>query len=110
LDREQAALIENVGRGLGLMGQWQGVEDWYGGRVQQQAEVVQLNDGTYQFVLLPPEMRKSCLFGRFLGSRRLIRIRLPKKTKDTDLKLKDFLKGKHVLCGRVFVALFPKDG
>lgn len=29
-DREQLALVENKGRGLGTMGQWEGKDNWYG--------------------------------------------------------------------------------
>ena len=34
-DREQDAIVENRGRGMGLMGTWGKVDDWYGGRIQQ---------------------------------------------------------------------------
>src|SRR5438046_892342 len=39
LEREKKACTEGSGRGLGLMGKWEGIEDWYGGRIQQVARL-----------------------------------------------------------------------
>lgn len=112
LDREQAAILENKARGLGLMGKWHGQDDWFGGRIQQIARLSKSNDndGRYRIQLEPMEKRRSHRFARFCGSRRILQLRIPK---DLILKesaqLKVFLQGKFILCGRVFVPFHAKD-
>ncbi|KAI0640255.1 RNA dependent RNA polymerase-domain-containing protein [Trametes polyzona] len=110
LDREEAAIIEGRQRGLGLQGPWKDTEDWYGGKIQQVARIEEAN-GALRLVLAPMEMRKSCRFARFLGSRRLLQVTVPREiqNKHGD-KLKEFFLQKFVLCGRVFVAFGMKDG
>ncbi|THU93549.1 hypothetical protein K435DRAFT_967237 [Dendrothele bispora CBS 962.96] len=113
LDREQKALEENQGRGLGLMGTWEGEEDWFGGQIQQIATVVKLDgsEGAFTMRLEPLEMRRSTRFARQLGSRRILQVRVGEDllmNKDRE-KVMEFLTHQFVLNGRVFVVTPPKD-
>ncbi|KAF5352350.1 hypothetical protein D9756_006189 [Leucocoprinus leucothites] len=111
LDREQAAILENVGRGLGLMGEWDGQENWYGGRVQQIARLSKTTDEHgYHIHLEAMEKRRSHRFARFCGSRRILQLRIPKKLiLDEGVRLKEFFQQKFILCGRVFIPFHAKD-
>ncbi|KAK7043739.1 hypothetical protein VNI00_008351 [Paramarasmius palmivorus] len=106
LDREQAAILENCGRGLGLMGEWQGEEDWYGGQVQF---IVAFDWKTNKFQLEPVEMQRSTRFARMVGSRRLVRIRVGSYSSREVDEVKRRLAQKFIINGRVFVPLPPKD-
>jgi hypothetical protein len=109
LDREQLAIIENRERGLGLMGEWQGDQDWFGGQIQQLARLVKSN-GSYMIHLEPLEKRRSHRFARYLGSRRMIQLRIPDELVMKELPgVRAYLSHKFVLCGRVFVSLHAKD-
>ncbi|OSD01194.1 hypothetical protein PYCCODRAFT_1392370 [Trametes coccinea BRFM310] len=117
LDREELAICEKRGRGLGLpqqrglglQGEWETAEDWYGGKIQQVARLEE-QQGTLRLVLSPMEMRKSTRFARFLGSRRILQISIPQSMRYAQAdKLKEFLMNKFILCGRVFVAFGAKD-
>ncbi|KAL4242325.1 hypothetical protein ABKN59_011950, partial [Abortiporus biennis] len=103
-DREQAAITENEARGLGLMGDWDDVTNWYGGRLQQRARVTIPTDASpdtpFRLTLEKIEMKKSHFFGRKLGSRHLLQFKLLDKVEDAT----DFMSQKFVLCGRIFVA------
>ncbi|KXN85003.1 putative RNA-dependent RNA polymerase SHL2 [Leucoagaricus sp. SymC.cos] len=110
LDREQAAIRENKGRGLGLMGEWHNVENWYGGRVQQIARLSKRDNGHYHVHLEAMEKRRSHRFARYCGSRRILQLRLPKDVMQKEsAKLKEFLQRKFVLCGRTFIPFHAKD-
>ncbi|KAI0321268.1 RNA dependent RNA polymerase-domain-containing protein [Amylostereum chailletii] len=122
-DREQAALIEGEGRGLGLMGEYRGVDDWYGGRIQQIVRLVKEDkgkgkgkgrgkkeDATYKWVLDQPEMKRSNRFARFLGSRRVLEIKVPKGERyQLGDKLLEMLAKRFVLLGRVYIPIDAKD-
>ncbi|KAG1840300.1 RNA dependent RNA polymerase-domain-containing protein [Suillus subalutaceus] len=111
-DREQLAIIENEGRGLGTMGQWEGKDHWYGGKIQQVARVVKAGS-SFKFELEKPEIRRSHRFARFLGSRRILQVRVPDNLTYDKLgsALREFLiSSKFVLCGRVFVPFHAKEG
>ncbi|RDB19363.1 putative RNA-dependent RNA polymerase SHL2 [Hypsizygus marmoreus] len=109
LDREQAAILENCERGLGLMGEWHGENDWYGGRVQQLARLVR-SGNQYAIHLEAPEKRRSYRLARYLGSRRILQLRIPNDLIMKESKeVKAFLLKKFVLCGRVFVPYYAKD-
>ncbi|KAG2107049.1 RNA dependent RNA polymerase-domain-containing protein [Suillus discolor] len=111
-DREQLAIVENKGRGLGTMGQWEGKDHWYGGKIQQVARVVKAGT-SFKFELEKPEIRRSHRFARFLGSRRILQVRVPDNlTYDkVGSALREFLiSSKFVLCGRVFVPFHAKEG
>ncbi|KAJ3538183.1 hypothetical protein NM688_g6556 [Phlebia brevispora] len=109
LDREEAAIIEHEHRGLGLQGEWQGEQNWFGGKIQQLARLVEpKNDGEQpRIVLEKMQMTRSHRFGRFVGSRRLLQLKLPKNGSPQYL---GFLEHKFVLCGRVFISLPSKEG
>ncbi|KAF5368475.1 hypothetical protein D9758_002293 [Tetrapyrgos nigripes] len=109
LDREQLAIIENRGRGLGLMGPWEDAKDWHGGQVQQNGVVIKQGD-SFKINLEPLEMRRSTRLGRFLGSRRIIQLRVSSDYTMNDRDaVEDFLSQKFVLNGRVFLPIPPKD-
>ncbi|KAK1232490.1 hypothetical protein PQX77_004341 [Marasmius sp. AFHP31] len=111
LDREQAAIVENKGRGLGLMGEWRGAENWYGGRVQFVATLEQARDKKYELHLEPIEMKRSNRYSRLLGSRRMLQIRLQVNLHTPEDKdaLIAFLSKSFVLNGRIFLPIPPKD-
>ncbi|CAL1694877.1 unnamed protein product [Somion occarium] len=111
LDREQKALEENQHRGLGLQGleepddDWHGAKRWYGGRIQQTVELMKTSDKELQVQVQPMEMRKSSRFARFLGSRRMISLKLPAFYE----RANEVLRQKFILCGRVFLPFCVKD-
>ncbi|TFY58923.1 hypothetical protein EVG20_g7977, partial [Dentipellis fragilis] len=106
-DREQQAILEGQGRGLGLMGDFQNSKNWFGGQIQQIVRL--LPDGSVK--LERPEMTRSNRFARFLGSRRMLEMKLPKTANfDSDGSVRASLAKKFVLCGRVFVPIDAKDG
>lgn len=109
MDREQAAILENCERGLGLMGEWKGDPNWHGGQIQQLARLVRYQ-GSYKVHLEPMEKRRSYRLARFLGSRRILQLRVPGELvkKESDA-LKNYLLQKFILCGRVFVPFCSKD-
>jgi RNA-dependent RNA polymerase len=109
-DREQDAILEGQSRGLGLKGEWKGVSDWYGGRIEQTVRLSKVND-TFTYRLVRPALKKSTRFARFLGSRRILKIKLPKNLRfEKDSGVIDHLSGSFVLCGRVFVPFAYKEG
>ncbi|KAG5643296.1 hypothetical protein DXG03_001223 [Asterophora parasitica] len=109
LDREQAAIVEGLGRGLGLMGPWRDELNWYGGQVQQLARLDRSED-TYKIHLEPPKKLRSHRLARFLGSRRIIQLRIPDELVKKEInQIKGFLLQKFVLCGRVYVPLTAKE-
>lgn len=103
-------MLEKKERGLGLMGAFEGVPDWYGGRVQFIVRLVQPATGQYRFEMEPPEMRKSTRLGRDLGSRRILHARIGEQPmrNDRDGIIKS-LERKFIIGGRVFLALPPKE-
>ena len=113
LEREQKAIVEDATRGLGLMGEWMGVTDWYGGRIQQIACLVKTSDNYALQLGAMQKVGRSHRLGRLLGSRRILQVKIPKDVlydqQETD-QLKDFLSHEFVLCGRVFEVFSVKDG
>lgn len=114
LEREQKALEEDDCRGLGLKGgNWHGEVNWYGGRVQQ---LVYLRESQGEFRLELGPMQKvgrSHRISRFLGSRRLLQVKLPDGVMYEAKSVRtihELLSKKFVLCGRVFVPFAIKDG
>jgi RNA-dependent RNA polymerase len=55
------------------------------------------------------QMTRSHRFARFLGSRRLLQIKLSASRRDVAHE-RQFLLQKFVLCGRVFIPFSTKDG
>ncbi|PIL31169.1 RNA-dependent RNA polymerase [Ganoderma sinense ZZ0214-1] len=111
LDREDAAIAEGRGRGLGLQGDFMGERNWYGGNVQQAAVLREEGnrDGGFRLVLAKMEMGKSNRFARFLGSRRMLQVSiLHSIVSGRADELRAFFGRKFVLCGRVYVAFCVK--
>ena len=109
-DREQDAILEGQSRGLGLRGEWKGVPDWYGGRIEQVVRLSKSN-GQFTYRLDRPDRKKSTRFARFLGSRRIIKVKLSKDLLyEKGDSVRDHLSGPFVLCGRVFVPFASKEG
>lgn len=102
--------MENEGRGLGLMGEWKGVKNWYGGQIQQLARLKKDTYGKLKVTLEPLEKRRSHRYGRFYGSRRFIQLRVPEELlqKDGDQVI-EFLAKKFILCGRCFYPFCSKE-
>ncbi|KAM5539858.1 hypothetical protein V8D89_006361 [Ganoderma adspersum] len=108
LDREDAAIAEGQGRGLGLQGDFMGQQDWYGGKIQQVATLQEEGDG-FRLVLAKMEIGKSNRFARFMGSRRMLQVSIPYNVVSGRAdELREFFAQKFVLCGRVYVAFCVK--
>ncbi|KAF9535602.1 RNA dependent RNA polymerase-domain-containing protein [Crepidotus variabilis] len=109
LDLEQEAIVENIGRGLGLMGDFGGVCDWSGGKVQQIGRLEK--DGTgFRVKLERMESRRSHRFARYYGSRRFLQLRISDDLfRKEASEVKKFLRKKFVICGRVFVPFHSKE-
>ncbi|KAI0005558.1 RNA dependent RNA polymerase-domain-containing protein [Russula compacta] len=111
-DREQDAILEGTSRGLGLRGEWKGVPDWFGGRIEQVVRLSKSN-GTFSYRLDRPGLQKSTRFARFLGSRRILKLKLSKDLQYESAEVsgvRDYLSYGFVLCGRVFVPFASKGG
>ncbi|KAI6015621.1 RNA dependent RNA polymerase-domain-containing protein [Pisolithus marmoratus] len=112
-DREQAAIMEHKGRGLGGMGLWHGKDGWYGGRIQQVGRLKEgTGKGSFAIQLETPEIRRSHRFARYLGSRRILQVRVPDKVlyQRGDEVRRFFRCHKFILCGRVFLPFHAKEG
>jgi RNA-dependent RNA polymerase len=93
------------------MGDFKGSPNWYGGRIQQRANLVK--DGeAYKLVLVKPELGgRSRDTLRLLSSRRLIQVRLASVNVWTEFQeIHGFFLQKQIILGRVFVALHYKEG
>lgn len=112
-DREQLAIEEGEGRGLGLKGEWHGEENWYGGRIQQRGKLVEDAPGVFSVVLQSSDLGyKSRMLPRVFGSRRFIQVNTKAMTL-TDERvqhLQAFWNQRHVLLGRVYLPLVEKEG
>jgi hypothetical protein len=109
-DREQDAILEGQSRGLGLRGEWKGKRDWYGGRIEQKVRLSRSN-GKFTYRLDRPDLKKSTRFARFMGSRRILQVKLSKDLRyEKGNSVREHLSGPFVLCGRVFVPFASKDG
>jgi RNA-dependent RNA polymerase len=111
-DREQDAILEGQSRGLGLKGEWKGVPDWYGGRIEQIVRVSKSKaKGKFTYRLDRPDIKKSTRFARFVGSRRILKVNLSKELQyEKSNSVREYLSGPFVLCGRVFVPFASKEG
>lgn len=94
------------------MGAWHGVENWYGGRVQQIARLSEFNDktGAMKITLDRLEMGRSNRLTRFLGSVSVLQIRIKKElvTRHGEALIKA-LAQRFVLCGRIFLPFHAKE-
>jgi hypothetical protein len=114
LDREEVALMSgNSNMGLGDDGS---VEQWWGGQVEQPAELVKMSLGSkpeFRLRLLPPECRRiSNQLAREHGSRRFLRVKPFKgflKAEEKTALAKHIRLG-QILLGRVFRYFNSHDG
>ena len=110
-DREQDAIIERQSRALGLKDEQKDVLDWYGGRIQQVLRLSRPTGNEFRYRLDQPVMKRSNRFARFLGSRRILQVKLSKELKFAkDQAAVEHLSSPFVLCGRVFVPFASKEG
>ncbi|KAJ7656995.1 RNA dependent RNA polymerase-domain-containing protein [Mycena polygramma] len=106
LDREAKATVENKSRGLGLMGEFEGVPDYYGGNVQCTIRLLYSGENQTPKVRLEPlQMTRSHHLARDLGSVSVIALR---DDKDGAL-VKQWALRKFIFCGRTYIALPPKS-
>ncbi|KAI6136111.1 RNA dependent RNA polymerase-domain-containing protein [Pisolithus sp. B1] len=112
-DREQAAIMEHKGRGLGGMGLWYGKDNWHGGKIQQVGRLKEATGNESFFIQLEqPEVRRSHRFGRYLGSRRILQVKVPETlSRQRGDEVRRFFEcHKFILCGRVFLPFHAKEG
>ena len=112
MDREQAAIVENRGRGLGLMGDWHGAPHWFGGKIQQIFRLVKSDSPgqPYRVTMEKLESTKSNRFARFLGSMREGNMRIDNKLLQREREqILNFLSQNFVVCGRVFRPFASED-
>ncbi|KDQ17067.1 hypothetical protein BOTBODRAFT_224345 [Botryobasidium botryosum FD-172 SS1] len=121
LDREQRAIVEGRGRGLGCFEEDEESDSWkYGGNVLQRAKLhfkppsavgTSAIAARFSITLEPQKRGASSRLARFLGSRRLIQLSLPKEVLyNYRTALKDYLENAFILNGRVFRVFHVKDG
>lgn len=94
------------------MGDYHGENKWYGGRIQQVAQLKQLPDGQgFKVVLQPLEMArgKSTRFTRYLGSRRILKLSVTDKLL-RQKEVQTYLRQLFVVCGRMFAPWVSKEG
>ena len=85
------------------------MRDWYGGRIQQVVRLSRPN-GTFRYRLDQPSMQRSNRFARFLGSRRILQIKLSKDIQYAkDNSISEHLASRFLFCGRVFAPFASKD-
>lgn len=85
------------------------MQNWYGGKVQQVARLEEHN-GSFKIRLCRLEMRKSYRFARFLGSRRIIRLRIPDNFLYRNHQaVLNFVSACLVICGRVYAPFHAKE-
>ncbi|KAJ7292563.1 RNA dependent RNA polymerase-domain-containing protein [Mycena rebaudengoi] len=111
LDREAKAKVDNKSHGLGLMGPYENVPDYYGGKVQCQMRLVTIGEDAsglkkYAPRLEPLEMTRSTHLARELGSVSVIALR----DDDGGMGIKFLAGHKIIICGRVYLCLLLKDG
>lgn len=94
---------------MGLLGETDELRKWYGGQVQHRATLFEDDGGRFAVRLEPLEKRRSYRIARDLGSRRVLQLCIPDKFLKRMAKVKQFLRQKFVLCGRVYIPLHPKD-
>ncbi|KAG9222124.1 hypothetical protein CCMSSC00406_0009575 [Pleurotus cornucopiae] len=110
LDREEKAMQEGKGRGLGLMGDWESCPNWYGGRIQVVFRLHKIAEG-FKVLVEPLESRRSHYFSRMLGSRRLAQIKIPDDYLLKDIQaVRTFLRQRFVFMGASYLPYHAKDG
>lgn len=101
-------IFDKSDHGLGLKGAYDGIPNWYGGRIQQLGHLEKVGQG-YKIQLGQMESQRSYRFARYYGSRRFLQIHIPKKLLREALEnVKHFFTAKFLLCGRIFVPFSSK--
>ncbi|KAJ7658666.1 RNA dependent RNA polymerase-domain-containing protein [Mycena polygramma] len=107
LDREAKATVENKSRGLGLMGEFDGVPNYYGGNIQCAVRLLRREGNSIPDVQLEPlQLTGSHHLARELGSVSVIALR----DNQNGALVGEAALHKFILCGRTYVALPPKSG
>lgn len=89
------------------MGRWHDADNWYGGKIQQ---VVFLDADGKTFRIEEPVVDASNRFARYLGSRRILQLKLPPQFQyDKNGTAAKRLSRKFILLGRVFLVFASKD-
>ena len=91
------------------MGTHEGAPNWFGGQIQQ---IVRLNKGPTGFYITmePLESTRSHRFGRFLGSRRFVQMRIDSNALQRERdEVIAYLSRDFIICGRVFRPFTSKD-
>ena len=107
--------MENEGRGLGLRGDWKEQVNWYGGRIQHSLKIrVDKATKAISFKACPFVLGKSTKVTRRVGSLSILQVKYDDKIlydPPTANAVKDILRRRLVLCGRVFEMwlLKPRD-
>lgn len=105
--------MENKGRGLGLMGEFEGKPNWYGGQVQQIAHIrnSDQSESPFHIYLETMEQRKSNRCARVLSSQCCLQLKVPKDMMHGPIseKLRKFLSRKFIICGRTFLPFHAKE-
>jgi RNA-dependent RNA polymerase len=111
------------------LGDWEGKENWYGGKIQQVARLVEVAERSTSSSKTPQKITKkhspldpprkfsirlekmentrSFELARFFGSRRVVIVKVKDDLKGDDTRR--CLENKFVICGRVFVAIQAKE-
>ena len=94
------------------MGDWHGISNWYGGKVQQIFRLTKSDSPgpPYKLIMEKLESTRSYRFARFLGSPRIAQIRIDIKLIQKEREqIHTFLSQNFVVCGRVFRPFASKD-
>ena len=116
LDREQKAFVEGKNRGLGLMGPWEGTENWHGGCVQLTAKLVfdKENGGPpFSIRLNSLGIGKSNRAARRFTSLSILQLKFEREALYDEKKYRAVieLRSRHlVICGRLYQAFCTKEG
>lgn len=109
--------MEGKQRGLGLMGNWKGEENWYGGRIQLIAKVsINRNKSgrnMFSFRLEPYGIGKSNRATRYCTSLSILQLKIEKNSEyalSNDASIANLLGERFVLCGRVYCPFHTKEG
>ncbi|KAL5519334.1 hypothetical protein ACEPAH_1017 [Sanghuangporus vaninii] len=118
LDREQKAFAEGKGRGLGLMGPWEGKDNWHGGCVQLTAKLTfdkENRDAQSPFAIRLNSfgMGKSNRAARRFTSLSVLQLKFEKEALYDEKKYElviELLSRNVVICGRLYYAFCTKEG
>ena len=111
-DREDAAELEGMGRNLGCLGAFKGVNDYQGGEITYILQAGLDDSGKLgEYRVLLPEVKRSHRVARELGSRSVIEVRIAqgKGTARLDVDKIAANIGKLSIAEHVFAPLCAKE-